>query len=73
MGSLPDVLVSETSMEDWQAVLDLVGASGWMCQYSEDETGQRLQALRPDSRLGAAQFRGVGECGVGVQCGNGRG
>ncbi|WP_326763499.1 hypothetical protein OG978_01870 [Streptomyces sp. NBC_01591] len=38
MGSLPDVLVPETSMEDWQAVLDLVGASGWMCQYSEGET-----------------------------------
>ncbi|MFD9442313.1 hypothetical protein ACFWBR_29945 [Streptomyces sp. NPDC060006] len=38
MGSLPDVLVPETSVEDWQAVLDLVGVSGWMCQYSEGET-----------------------------------
>lgn len=38
VGSLPDVLVPETSMEDWQAVLDLVGTSGWMCRYSEGES-----------------------------------
>jgi hypothetical protein len=38
MGSLPDVFVPETSAEDWQAVLDLVGASGWKHQYSEGET-----------------------------------
>ncbi|WP_328677979.1 hypothetical protein OG905_27510 [Streptomyces sp. NBC_00322] len=37
MGSLPDVLVPWTSVEDWQAVLDLVGASAWKCQYSEGE------------------------------------
>ncbi|WP_328406514.1 hypothetical protein OHS70_38955 (plasmid) [Streptomyces sp. NBC_00390] len=39
MGSLADVLVPEASMEDWQTVLEVVGASGWMCQYSEGETG----------------------------------
>nr|WP_240351799.1 hypothetical protein [Streptomyces olivoreticuli] len=38
MGSLPDVIVPETSVQDWQAVLDLVGASGWKYQYSEGET-----------------------------------
>lgn len=38
VGSLPDVLVPETSVEDWQAVLDLVGASDWTCHYSEGET-----------------------------------
>ncbi|MDX3488427.1 hypothetical protein [Streptomyces sp. ID05-18] len=38
MGSLPDVVVPETSVEDWQAVLDLVGVSDWMCEYSEGET-----------------------------------
>lgn len=38
MGSLPDVLVLDTSVEDWQAVLDLIAASGWKCQYSEGET-----------------------------------
>jgi len=35
MGSLPDVRVPDTSVEDWQAVLDLVGESGWTSQYSE--------------------------------------
>ncbi|GGJ39646.1 hypothetical protein [Streptomyces brasiliensis] len=38
MGSLPDVRVSDASVEDWQALLDLVGESGWKCQYSEGET-----------------------------------
>ncbi|WP_328667618.1 hypothetical protein OG905_11385 [Streptomyces sp. NBC_00322] len=51
MGSLPDVLVPETSMEDWQAALDLVGASGWMCQYSEGET------VLPVPRAGAVLSR----------------
>ncbi|MFE7126694.1 hypothetical protein [Streptomyces sp. NPDC057617] len=35
MGALPDVHVADTSVEDWQAVLDLVAASGWQWQYSE--------------------------------------
>ncbi|WP_331742842.1 hypothetical protein OG239_42545 (plasmid) [Streptomyces sp. NBC_00868] len=38
MGSLPDVRVPDCSVEDWQAVLDLVEAKGWKCQYSEGET-----------------------------------
>ncbi|MEU6865841.1 hypothetical protein ABZ924_21715 [Streptomyces sp. NPDC046876] len=38
MGSLPDVRVPDASMQDWQAVLDLVEARGWKCQYSEGET-----------------------------------
>ncbi|MFJ9034700.1 hypothetical protein ACIRQP_40960 [Streptomyces sp. NPDC102274] len=38
MGSLPDVFVPGTSVKDWQAVLDLVGASDWEYQYSEGET-----------------------------------
>ncbi|WP_327315269.1 hypothetical protein [Streptomyces sp. NBC_01235] len=37
-GSLPDVLVPGASVEDWQAVLDLVAASGWQCEYSEGTT-----------------------------------
>lgn len=45
MGSLPDVLVPETSVEDWQAVLDLVGVSGWSCQYSEGETVPPAEAV----------------------------
>ncbi|MFJ4789105.1 hypothetical protein [Streptomyces sp. NPDC088794] len=42
MGSLPDVLVPETSVEDWQAVLDLAGTSDWTCHYSEGETELRV-------------------------------
>lgn len=38
MGSLPDLRVPDASVEDWQAVLDLVVARGWRCQYSEGET-----------------------------------
>ncbi|MET8291178.1 hypothetical protein ABZV80_39160 [Streptomyces sp. NPDC005132] len=37
VGALPDVRVPDTSVEDWQAVLDLIGASGWKRQYSESE------------------------------------
>jgi hypothetical protein len=35
MGALPDVLVPGASVEDWQAVLDLVVERGWRHQYSE--------------------------------------
>ncbi|MFW6691885.1 hypothetical protein [Streptomyces sp. MAR4 CNX-425] len=38
MGSLPDVRVPGASVEDWQAVLDLVAERGWQCRYSEGET-----------------------------------
>ncbi|MFH8605556.1 hypothetical protein ACH4B8_38365 [Streptomyces flaveolus] len=37
MGALPDVRVPNASVEDWQAVLDLVAEEGWTCQYSEGE------------------------------------
>ncbi|MFD3943276.1 hypothetical protein [Streptomyces sp. NPDC058579] len=42
MGSLPDVRVADTSVEDWQAVLDLVRSQGWSCEYSEDGVAVRL-------------------------------
>lgn len=38
MGSLPDLRVPDASVEDWQAVLDLVEARSWKRQYSEGET-----------------------------------
>ncbi|MFI1212586.1 hypothetical protein ACH4UV_33905 [Streptomyces sp. NPDC020802] len=38
MGALPDVRVPNTSVEDWQLVLDLVAEKGWKSQYSEGET-----------------------------------
>lgn len=37
MGALPDVSVEEASVADWQAVLDLVRASGWRWQYTEGD------------------------------------
>ncbi|HEY5833859.1 hypothetical protein [Streptomyces sp.] len=45
--------VPDTSLEDWQAVLDLLVASGWKCQYAEGETAlpvPRAEAAlsRPD-------------------------
>ncbi|MFH8612974.1 hypothetical protein ACH4D5_36430 [Streptomyces sp. NPDC018029] len=38
MGTLPDVRVPNASMNDWQAVLDLVAEKGWKCQYTEGES-----------------------------------
>jgi hypothetical protein len=38
VGSLPDVRVSNVSVEDWQAGLVLVAEKRWKCQYSEGET-----------------------------------
>ncbi len=35
MGALPDVSVAGTSVEDWQAVFDLVRSSGWTREYTE--------------------------------------
>ncbi|MFJ5726151.1 hypothetical protein [Streptomyces sp. NPDC093149] len=35
MGALPDVSVADTSVEDWQAVFELVRSSGWTWEYSE--------------------------------------
>ncbi|RII14837.1 hypothetical protein DSC45_21000 [Streptomyces sp. YIM 130001] len=42
LGSLPDVRVPGASVEDWQAVLDLVVEKGWKCRYSE---GERVLAV----------------------------
>ncbi|SNT62821.1 hypothetical protein SAMN05216276_10943 [Streptosporangium subroseum] len=37
MGTLPDVWVADTSVGDWQTVLDLVEAHGWRSEYSEGD------------------------------------
>ena len=55
MGALPDVRVPDTSVEDWQAVLDLVRSQGWSCEYSEDGAVVRLP--------GAAEMLARGEGG----------
>ncbi|MET7478196.1 hypothetical protein ABZT17_28060 [Streptomyces sp. NPDC005648] len=36
-GVLPDVRVPGTSVEDWQALLDLVAERGWRCEYAEGQ------------------------------------
>jgi hypothetical protein len=38
MGSLPDACVPDTSVADWQALLDLVVARGWRFEYSQGAT-----------------------------------
>lgn len=38
MGALPDARVPDTSLEDWQELLELVAERGWKYQYSEGET-----------------------------------
>jgi hypothetical protein len=35
MGALPDVSVADTSVDDWQAVFELVRSSVWTWEYSE--------------------------------------
>lgn len=35
MGALPDVFVPGATVEDWQAILDLVRARGWQWQYTQ--------------------------------------
>ncbi|MFK4106696.1 hypothetical protein ACI2L1_42960 [Streptomyces sp. NPDC019531] len=37
MGALPDARVPDASVEDWQALLDLVAERGWKYRYSEGE------------------------------------
>lgn len=37
MGALPDVFVTGTTAEDWQAFFDLVQARGWRQRYSEGD------------------------------------
>lgn len=36
MGGLPDVHVPDTSVADWQTVLDLIGSSGWNWELTVD-------------------------------------
>lgn len=53
-GILPDVTIAETTVTDWQAVLDLIRSEAWAYEYShEDHRGQLPNAeqildLAPD-------------------------
>ncbi|MEU6859745.1 hypothetical protein AB0B28_12850 [Glycomyces sp. NPDC046736] len=46
MGALPDVLVPGASVEDWQAVLDLVAERRWQHEYSEGTSVLPLPSAR---------------------------
>ncbi|MFI6868558.1 hypothetical protein [Nocardia sp. NPDC050406] len=42
MGTLPDVFVPGTSVEDWQAVFDLIRSKGWAWEYFEGSDKRQL-------------------------------
>ncbi|MFE6922440.1 hypothetical protein ACFVAV_15470 [Nocardia sp. NPDC057663] len=44
MGTLPDLWVPDASVEDWQAVFDLVRSTGWAWEYEEGGTVRPLPA-----------------------------
>lgn len=56
-GVLPDVNVNDTSIHDWQTLIDLVPSTGWPYEYSvggpsrstqlEAEPPEELQETRP--------------------------
>ncbi|MEV4583238.1 hypothetical protein AB0K16_59540 [Nonomuraea jabiensis] len=49
-GALPDVVVEGTTVEDWQVLLDLVGARGW--QYAYSVGGEQMELI---SAVGMAE------------------
>ena len=57
MGALPDVYVTGTSVEDWQAVFDLVRSSGWAWECLEgDVTGPLPPAVEVLTRPADAEI-----------------
>ncbi|HEX6869689.1 MAG TPA: hypothetical protein VF163_01210 [Micromonosporaceae bacterium] len=50
-GTLPDVRIVDTTVDDWQSVLDLVRSRGWRYEYQEDGRTTRMPA-RADDILG---------------------
>ncbi|TLF80931.1 hypothetical protein [Nocardia cyriacigeorgica] len=53
MGALPDIYVHDTTVEDWQAVFDLVRSSGWEWVFREGDEVKPLPT--------AAEVLGRGE------------
>ncbi|MFD9550108.1 hypothetical protein ACFWBG_22125 [Nocardia salmonicida] len=43
-GTLPDLWVPDATVEDWQAVFDLVRSTGWAWDYMEDDAVRPLPA-----------------------------
>ncbi|MBB6350209.1 hypothetical protein FHU36_006781 [Nonomuraea muscovyensis] len=42
MGRLPEVWITDTSVEDWQMVLDLIETHGWRSEYREGDVVMSL-------------------------------
>ncbi|MFI8972428.1 hypothetical protein ACIGO9_06035 [Nocardia asteroides] len=42
MGALPDLWVPDASVEDWQAVFDLIQSNEWACEYMEGDSVRPL-------------------------------
>ncbi|WP_280403718.1 hypothetical protein [Nocardia brasiliensis] len=42
MGALPDCSVADTTVEDWQALFDLVRSRGWVWEFSVGGVARRL-------------------------------
>ncbi|NEW51799.1 hypothetical protein GV794_25820 [Nocardia cyriacigeorgica] len=53
MGALPDIYVHDTTVDDWQAVFDLVRSSGWEWEFREGDEVKPLPT--------AAEVLGRGE------------
>lgn len=62
MGALPDVCVPGASVEDWQAVLDLVVEQRWAFEYSEG--GRQLPLPRAEVVLSGSCDGGLPELRV---------
>ncbi|WP_091052240.1 hypothetical protein [Nocardioides sp. YR527] len=46
MGSLPDLFVPDTTVDDWQNLLNLVTTSGWTWRYEQGETELPLPSAK---------------------------
>ncbi|MFE3444067.1 hypothetical protein ACFXNW_13625 [Nocardia sp. NPDC059180] len=42
MGALPDIYVHDTTVDDWQAVFDLIQSSGWEWEFREGDAVKPL-------------------------------
>ncbi|MFG2072178.1 hypothetical protein [Nonomuraea maritima] len=61
-GALPDVVVEETTVEDWQVLLDLVRAQGW--QYAYSLGGESMELTSAADMAAAAYAGGISELRV---------
>lgn len=60
MGALPDLLVADVSLAEWQQVFDLVESSGWPFEFRRDMITQSLPPAR--EAFESAREAGVDLC-----------